>query len=346
MRRRVRMAFLMVVLLMAAASCQRRPFAEWNTKVDLQLAVKTEIVNEPSIPELETMRLGMYHTVTGDIQHTDFVAPTGGVIHPKPGTYHMLVYNFGTESTQIRNEDNFDEIEAYTSEVSAFLKSQLSNFLTKRAMDKAERERAKAEAESKNGTKAEPETSAPADEEKIVYEPDHLFVAHAEAVEIPVLLEGEEDKVVVIEVKAETVVETWEIVLDNIEGLEYMSSAIAIISGQAESHYLGRKEDSEGEVSIYFEMDKDEENGRIIGKFNTFGKHPGEQSVLSLDVNVTDVNGGEQHYHFDIDSEFMDNPGMDITIEEPVVIEEPKSEGGGFAPSVEDWEEVRTEINL
>ena len=245
-----------------------------------------------------------------------------------------------------RPSRNFDEIEAYTSEVSAFLKSQLSNFLTKRAMEKAERERAKAEAETKNGTKAEPETSAPADEEKIVYEPDHLFVAHAEAVEIPVLLEGEEDKVVVIEVKAETVVETWEIVLDNIEGLEYMSSAIAIISGQAESHYLGRKEDSEGEVSIYFEMDKDEENGRIIGKFNTFGKHPGEQSVLSLDVNVTDVNGGEQHYHFDIDSEFMDNPGMDITIEEPVVIEEPKSEGGGFAPSVEDWEEVRTEINL
>ena len=345
MRRSVRILAFLIAVAAMAVSCQRRPFVEWNTLVDLKIQVNAEIVNSPELPTIENMRLGMYHTVTGDIQHTDFVSPEGGKISPKPGEYHMIVYNFGTESTRIRNEDNYDEIEAYTSEVSAFLKSQLSNFLTKRAMEKAERERAKAEAESRNGTKSEPETSAPSDEEKIVYEPDHLFVGHAQSLEIPALMEGEET-VITVEVDAESIVETWEIVLDNIEGLEHMRSAVAIISGQAESHFIGRREDSEGVVSIYFEMSKDEENGRIVGKFNTFGKHPGEQSVLSLDVNVTDVNGGEQHYHFDVDSDFMDNPGMDITIEEPVVIEKPKNEGGGFLPTVDDWDEVRTEINI
>lgn len=343
MRRRI--AIVLLLMAVMSASCQRRPFAENTTKVNLSLDVHLDIIHNDEVPVPETMRVGLYHTETGAVRYTDYVGPEGGEIHPQPGEYDLIVYNIGTESTQVRGDDSHGDIEAFTSEVSSFLKAQLSKFLAKRAKAKAEAERARTEAGS--GTKgSDPETSAPSDEERIVYEPDHLFVGRIRSVDIPALLEGEDDREVMVEVDAHSIVETWKISLTNVEGLEWVQSVAAIISGQSGSHFIGREEDSEDAVSIYFEMKADKENGTIYGQFNTFGKHPQVQSDLSLDINLTDTGGDEHHYHFDVDSEFMDNPGFHIEIEEEVKVEEPKGGGGGFAPTVDDWEEIKTEINI
>lgn len=320
-------AALVLTMAMLAASCQRRPFAEHTTEVNLVLNVKTDIVINDEVPMPETMRIGLYETDGGSVQYTDYISSTGGLIHPKPGTYDLVVYNIGTESTQIRNEKSHDDIEAFTSEVSSFLKSQLGKFLEKRAQAQA---------------KAEPE----AKEEKIVYEPDHLFVGHLRQTEIPALLEDGEDIEIHLNVDAHSVVETWNVDIPNVDGVEYVQKAVAIISGQAGSHFIGREEDSSESVSIYFEMSVDKETGVLFGKFNTFGKHPEAQSVLSLDINLTDTGGKEHHYHFDVDSDFMDNPALEIVIEDEVKVEQPTGGGGGFVPTVNDWEEVRTEINI
>lgn len=320
-------AALVLTMAMLAASCQRRPFAEHTTEVNLALNVKTDIVINDEVPMPETMRIGLYETDGGSVQYTDYISSTGGLIHPKPGTYDLVVYNIGTESTQIRNEKSHDDIEAFTSEVSSFLKSQLGKFLEKRAQAQA---------------KAEPE----AKEEKIVYEPDHLFVGHLRQTEIPALLEDGEDIEIHLNVDAHSVVETWNVDIPNVDGVEYVQKAVAIISGQAGSHFIGREEDSSESVSIYFEMSVDKETGVLFGKFNTFGKHPEAQSVLSLDINLTDTGGKEHHYHFDVDSDFMDNPALEIVVEDEVKVEQPTGGGGGFVPTVNDWDEVRTEINI
>lgn len=327
MRRRI--AIVLLLMAVMSASCQRRPFAENTTKVNLSLDVHLDIIHNDEVPVPETMRVGLYHTETGAVRYTDYVGPEGGEIHPQPGEYDLVVYNIGTESTQVRRDDSHGDIEAFTSEVSSFLKAQLSKFLAKRAQAKAERAK-----------------SSPYDEEKIVYEPDHLFVGRVRSVGIPALLEGEDDREVRIDVDAHSIVETWKISLTNVEGLEWVQSVAAIISGQSGSHFIGREEDSEDAVSIYFEMKADKESGTVVGQFNTFGKHPLVQSDLSLDINLTDTGGEEHHYHFDVDSEFMDNPGFHIEIEEEVKVEEPKGGGGGFAPTVDDWEEIKTEINI
>ena len=194
-------AALVLTMAMLAASCQRRPFAEHTTEVNLVLNVKTDIVINDEVPMPETMRIGLYETDGGSVQYTDYISSTGGLIHPKPGTYDLVVYNIGTESTQIRNEKSHDDIEAFTSEVSSFLKSQLGKFLEKRAQAQA---------------KAEPE----AKEEKIVYEPDHLFVGHLRQTEIPALLEDGEDIEIHLNVDAHSVVETWNVDIPNVDGVE------------------------------------------------------------------------------------------------------------------------------
>ena len=125
------MTIFAVLTVLVLASCQRRPFAEHTTEVNLVLNVKTDIVINDEVPMPETMRVGLYETDGGSVQYTDYISSTGGLIHPKPGTYDLVVYNIGTESTQIRNEKSHDDIEAFTSEVSSFLKSQLGKFLEK-----------------------------------------------------------------------------------------------------------------------------------------------------------------------------------------------------------------------
>lgn len=320
---------LMLALLSAAVSCQRRDFAERITDVNLVLKVNTQIANAGDVPLPETMRVDLYDIETGKLKYTDYVGPTGGYIHPSAGKYDLVVYNIGTESTQIRNENLFTEIEAFTSEVSSYLKGQLSKFLASVAR-----------------SKQQSSTSKAPEEERVVYEPDHLFVGHALGVDIPVRYEGDEDIDVTVEIDVHSVVETWNVRVTNVEGLEWVRDVVAVISGQVESHFIGTDEKSGRSVSIFFEKEVDEANHAIVGKFNTFGKHPDETGILSFDINVTDTGGEEQHFHFDVDSQFMDNPDREIVIDEPITIEEPKTTGGGFVPTVDEWENVHTDINL
>ena len=325
---RIRTIWTLALVVLIAGACQRRDFAERITDVNLILKVNTNIANAGDVPLPETMRVDLYDIETGKLQYTDYVGSTGGYIHPNPGLYDLVVYNIGTESTQIRNENLFTEVEAFTSEVSSYLKGQLARFLASVA-------RSRQESASK----------AP-EEEKVVYEPDHIFVGHALGVDIPVRYEGDEDIDVTVEIDVHSVVETWKVSVVNVVGLEWVRDVVAVISGQAESHYIGLGENSERSVSIFFEKEVDAENNALVGSFNTFGKHPGETGILSFDINVTDTGGEEQHFHFDVDSQFMDNPDREIVVDEPITIEEPKVSGGGFVPTVDDWQDVHTDINL
>lgn len=49
---------------------------------------------------------------------------------------------------------------------------------------------------------------------------------------------------------------------------------------------------------------------------------------------------------FDLTDQFFDNDEYHLIVENPIVIEEPKVEGGGFVPSVGEWEDVTTDIEL
>ena len=326
---KIRTIWTLALIVLIAGACQRRDFAERITDVNLVLKVNTQIANAGEVPMPETMRVDLYDAETGKLKYTDYVGPTGGYIHPNAGLYDLVVYSIGTESTQIRNEDDFNQIEAFTSNVSAFLKGQLAKFLASVAKSKAERT----------------QTKAPV-EEAVVYEPDHLFVGMAHGINIPIRYEGEDDLELVIEVDAHTVVETWRVSVTNIIGLEHVRDVVALMSGQAESHFIGKEEKSDKSVSVFFEMYKDMENNALVGRFNTFGKHPSEISFLDFDINVTDTGGEEHHFHFDVDSQFMDNPDNHIKVEEQIEVEKPKPGGGGFDPSVEDWENVITDIIL
>lgn len=334
-------------LLVLCSSCQRRPFAERQSKVAINLDIKTNITNHAEVELPEDMRVDLYDPETARLVYTDYVGPYGGYIHPEAGVYDMIVYSIGSESTIIHNEHDYNEIEAYTNEVSAFIKSQLSHFLAKRAQAAKERAAKKAAELQKSGLQTkEPEQYV---EEPVVNQPDHIFVGWYHNLEIPVVYEHDDVKEIFVEVDAHTIVETWVVEIRNLEGARWISSTAALVSGQRGSVHIGPNMASEKVVSLYFDMGKNEdEEGRTVikGSFNTFGHHPTYNDGIWIDLSVKDTGGSEHMFHFDVSDQFVDNEKRYILIEEPVVIEEPKVEGGGFQPVVEDWNDVITDIIL
>lgn len=345
--RQFRIISLILALILLSSSCQRRPFSENTTAVNMKLKVRTEVVNGAVVEHPEMMRVDLYDIHSGDLVYSDYIPPTGGYIYPRPGKYNLLVYNIGTESTIIRNESNQTTVEAYTNEVSAFIKSQMESFLKSRAEQRKQMAAEKEARQDDQSKTKNPATKDPVLEgtERIVNEPDYLWVGELDQFTIPAIeLDHEMD--ITVEVETSPVVETWKIDVGPVDGLQWVSSVTALMTGQTESAFIGTGKKSDNVVTIFFEMGKDEEARTITGHFNTFGKNPLYSSFLSLDLNIIDNAGEQHHYHFDLTDQFFDNNEFHLEVETPIVVEEPKVEGGGFAPSVSDWEDVTTDIEL
>lgn len=351
--RRIGYIMLALIAMLIAGSCQRRPFAENRSKVSLNLAVNTHIINHVQAELPQNMRVDLYDPESGQLRYTDYVGPTGGFIHPAPGLYDMLIYSIGSESTIVHNEHHYDEIEAYTNEVSAFIKSQLAQFLTKRT--KAAKERAAkkyAMMMQQKQQNDELETKDPMQyvEEPVVNQPDHIFVGWHHNLDVPVTYEDQPTAEIYVEVDAHTIVETWQVEVQLVEGAQWISSVVSLMSGQKGSVHMGPNVHSEKIVSVLFDMsieEKEDGNKCLKGKFNTFGQHPGAIAGSYLDLNIIDTGGQDNMFHFDVTEQFVNNEDRYIYIKETVVIEEPKVQGGGgFQPVVDEWDEVYTDIIL
>lgn len=347
MRRFVNIIIILVMTVLLSGACQRRPFAENRSRVVIVLNINTDIINHTQEELPENVRVDLYNPATSELVFTDYVGPTGGVIHPVPGVYDMIVYSIGTESTQIQNEYNYNTIEAYTNEVSAHLKSQLAQFLTKRA--KAARERAAKLMGVERANNPLTKDSTDYSDDPVVNQPDHVFVGWYHNLDIPVTYEDEPVIEVTVEVEAHTLVETWMVEIRNVEGSEYIRETAALVSGQKGSVHIGPNQPSENIASVFFDMavETREDGGKCIkGRYNSFGLHPDRTHEALIDLNVTNRGGGQQVFHFDVTEKVKDNPTRYILIEDPIMIDESGGGGGGFLPKVDDWEDIHTDIDL
>ena len=338
------MTLMMVVLVLGA--CQRRPFAENRSKLTIALNIDTDIVNHTMDELPENVRVDLYDPQTRALVYTDYIGPTGGVVHPAPGKYDMLIYSIGTESTQIHNEHDYNAIEAYTNEVPAHIKSQLSQFMAMRA--KAARERFAGLTVKGDATDEQTKDPVQYTDEPVVNQPDHIFVGRHDQLHIPVSYEGEPIDEVYVEVDAHTLVETWQVEIRNVDGAEWISRTVALASSQSGSVHIGPNMASDKVVSVLFDMKVEdrEDGGKCLkGKFNTFGLHPDRENEVNMDISVMNMSGGEQTFHFDITDQFENNPQRYILIQEPIEVEKSKV-GGGFQPEVDDWDDIHTDIIL
>lgn len=313
-----RKTILLLAAFLAAAvlpSCRRRALTDGDNNVYVNIEINDRIVNYvmPGPPEL--MRAAFFGNENGQFAAHSFLPHTGGYANVIPGrTYNVMVYNFDTESTVISGEYDYGNHYACTNPVSKAHLSKLKSRSTRN------------------------------DGETIVFGPDHLFVGTLEDVYIPA--RGADSPPVVLDVRAETVVQSWKIEVDKVQGVEWVAGIAGVITGQSHGNTLATRQKSDSPVSVYFESVSLEDDGHLDAEFNTFGYIPSVPQVISL--VITDIAGQGHEFNIDVSRQFIDNSEQIIRIvTDQIVIDEPddiSSGGGGLQPDVDEWENIETDI--
>ncbi len=323
MRMRKITAIMLAVLgLLFAVSCQRRPLTDADYTVNIRFNMDYDIVNFENPAEPELMRVAFFDHTTGRLVTHAFLPPSGGQMSVVPGRiYDVLAYNFDTRVTYINNENDFNSIVATTNSISESFKSKLRS----------------------RGTRT-PDTSAEEDE-TIVYDPDHLWVGRLGSVDLP--RRSVDSPEITLTIDCATVVQTWKLEVDKIEGSQWIGSISALITGLSRYNSISSGDRSHDYASVFFDIRSIGADGVLNTTFNTFGARPGSgEGAQILSLVITDVAGNGYVFNADVSDQFVDNPAQIIRIKtDGIVIPEPeKKDSGGLAPSVDEWKTIVSEI--
>ena len=363
MSKRIFGILLSVLVALTAISCHRRPLEEPSEAVSINIDVNVRAVTnvntnvrstvqvygtstalfDEKLEQLhpELMRVLVYDPATDKLIAQSFITRTetkadgeavfSGNLGISHGTYNLLVYNFDTPTTQVSSENTEDGILAYTDEIPAAMRAR---FL---------------------GTKVDDLFAGIS----IRYEPEHLMVGNERGVRI-----SPHDTLVVIHTEATTIVDTYYLQV-RVKGLQFASTATAVISGLSPSNHIGRNQrTTDSSTAVAFEMKKgqdislDGDNQDVLcAVFNTFGKIEGASSELFVTFNVYDTAGNLLQYQANLDQVFeseLAKTNKWLIIDDSVlVIDIPdpgngqtQTGGSGFQPQVDDWTEETGEILL
>ena len=344
MRNVCRYIFIALVVLSSLCGCKRISLHVRSTRVDLVLDVELGLDHDISLSyetnlDKEQQKkidgiLPSYHEVlfydryTHELVTSQIVGSTGGQIHIPVGDYNMVVYSFGTESTQVKDLHNRLEAEAFTSDI------------TRSMADKFKAVQSNVSAESKTQSKGY-------EDDPIVNEPDHIYVANEFDVNIPAFTGKEES--VTIYATSKSVIEVYSLEVLNVSGVKNIEKEDAFVTGQIKSNYFGTPQRNENPATLYVTLNTDAQNSRLYTIFGTFGKLPGEENKIYLDITVTDSGGGQYRYIYDVTDQFDDPGNTDhkLVIDGGEIdIPDAIAGGGGFAPSVDNWEDEIIDLPL
>ena len=342
MKRFLAYVTMAAVLLIFSAGCRRIPLYDRSTRVDIIIDLDRELdhdivmsVDKP-LEKIYTDKIEgvvpahyevlVYDTVTDELVSSNIVGEKGGSLSIFPGTYHLVIYSFGTESTQQKDLHHRNSANAFTTDITAskgqIIKSKVN----------------KSDAKS---------TSKGYEDDPIINEPDHLYTSNEMDVTIDAFTGGEQS--VAIRTTVSSILDVYSLEVLNIKGAENIEKVEAFVTGQILSNYFGRQERDSSPATLYVDMSVDVENSRLYTVFNTFGKLPGEQNNIFLDITVTDSDGGQYRYIYDVTDQF-DDPGNEDhqLVIDGELIDIPKAEhgGGGFRPEIDEWEREDIDVPL
>lgn len=325
-----------------SAGCQRIALFERTTSVYMSLDINLDIDHnldmsvDTELPEEylykvtgkkpEYVEVLFYDKATDYLVTSSILPPEGGYVNVPTGDYYFVAYSYGTESTQIDNIQNRLHAEAFTSDITKQMRSRLQ--AVKQAANAS--------------TKVE---SRAYEDDPIIYEPDHLYVAR-EDVSVPSFVDNTSE--CHISASAESIVDIYSMEVLGIGGAENIERVDAFITGQVRSHYFATDEINQDPATLYITMLPDPTNKRLYTVFGTFGKLAGEENHVYLDITVTDSGGGQYRYIYDVTEQFDENNERNKIHIDGSQIDIPKAShgGGGIAPSVGEWEEETIDVPL
>ena len=331
---------LAVVAFVLTGSCVRRPLHDLECAHYVRVYLDEEIKNvtmgfyNGRRPDKEYKRpvaleIALADVHTGEVVSKALLRNSGsdgrgnyidGYVGAEAGIYDVVVYEVGSSVTLLRNEGSFSGIAAYTNTIN----DRLMGYI--------------------------PSLGWQMDTAKLVVQPDHLFHAVYEDLEIPAIMQVDTLRDANGEYfRAHTVVKSYYLQL-SIVGARWVSSAVAVLSGMGGSTLLGQHNgvvESES-VSLFFWAQHNEEYRQLYTTFNTFGKLENAKSVLELNFEFTKIDGSSQVEVMDI-TEVFNTPAVRdnqwILIDKEIVITSPKNTGG-MQPGVGGWKDFGSDLPM
>lgn len=260
-----------------------------------------------------------------------------GFVNVPNGRYNVMAYNFDTKYIKVENNGTYSNMVATT------------EYLT----ESEENRIFKSRGENANA------------DEPIYRQPDHLFVSRIEDFEVNTCdiyncsdtLKTAENKLPT----AESIVKTYYMQF-NVKGVEYVRSAVALISGMAASKNMHTGEMVMDHVaSIYFGLNNGKENNLrttdgnentvAYASFNTFGKLPYTEGYIDITFEFNTVYNTVQTETFRVTDMFETDEVKEkqwIIIDKIIEIVPPEGAdiGGGMSPGVSEWKEIEGSITI
>lgn len=350
-----------VLSILLLTSCEHRPLVDLNEihYVRIYLDERLRNVNfgfydeTKEKPEYETpkvMRVALFDPTDGSLRSERYLRDVGqdekgtyihGYISAEAGTYNLVAYNFDTSTLKVRNDKWYTGMEAYTTVVSDNIREKLES--ARSAQDEEENNDIELMQEIK---------------EEILYEPEHFFVNSSEWVNVEITDKADTLKTADGEdFVATSLVKTYYMQV-NVKGVEYVTSASALITGMAGSVTVyngGHNRDNP--ASIYFTMKNDAVVRRnsdgvatAYANFNTFGKLKDVEGYIYITFQFNTVWGTVQTETIKVTDMFETQQVKEnqwIIIDKVIEIVPPEEgSGGATVPGVNDWNEVQGDITI
>ena len=316
---------LCVLFLVLAAGCRRIPMYEAGAGIYLRVAVdqsldpamaaQLDFEARPALRDKvvgrmpELVRACFYDAVSHELVKEDFLPAEGGFVDVPAGVYDVIVYSFGTEATQVSGTESRAGAYAFTSATGISVRMQ--------------------------GVKAGEDEG---DGQPVIFEPDHLFVGRISGAQVPV--HPADAETVVLSAELSRLSESWILEVVDVEGAERIQKAEVYLTGQAAGRFLWDGRTSGHPCALGFAAEVDVTDGSLSAVFNTFGRYPQAETDVIVNLLVTTANGSRLRYVFDVTPQWLnpDNSAHRIVIDETVEIPGDDYQGGGFDPTVDDWD--------
>lgn len=328
------LSFALITLLVLTA-CQRRELLISTDIADLQLVVH-DTLGVGKVPSGELYEVRIYGAEDGIYRSSSFVSPAGGEINLPAGKYNVVVHRFDNPTIVIDGTGDYGTLRAYTNNAAGNTKRYF-NSLVNEVITKA----------PAIFNETSTEDLKPFSNSDVAWEPDWFFVSTHTSLDVPV--RGEDMPRVVLQEDAWPDVFPCRLTVRGVTGKVHIASVTAYLTGITRGVYLTTGESDGDAVATTFGLHVGEDGDPMLGDFRIFGFVPGVKNILLL--TITDTAGGTYVTTFDVTEQCKNSKkGLNVVINVEIVLDfdvpKPEEAGGGFMPSVENWNEIVYKIDL
>ncbi len=307
---------LILTVLLVASSCRYKELCyDHSHTVNVRV-----IFNWKKAPDAnpESMSLFLFPKNGEEYIRYEFTDRKGGTIRVPVGEYDAMCLNSDTENITYRS---MESIESFT-------------VSTRSANDEA----------GPLGLKASSMPKAPGTEqENLVLSPDYLWSGGLKDLSLRFT-----DEVQTIEMFPEQSFCRYSVEIRNATNLKYAIALSGSLSSVSGGWIPGQFRLSDELVTLPFNVRPDKDNDCVNGSFLTFGHCPDNRERHNLVIYAILSDHSKWYCTYDVTEQIHSAPDQrDVKIVlDGLTLPKPIVNGGGFQPSVNDWQHVRVEIKM